>query len=601
MDRLRDDAEAIITAQTKSYQVEQRRLERQSWLTSLALAAGVILCLGVIGWLFTLRGREMERRRQLEGELRALNLELEDRVQERTAEVKRTGDLLNAVVENLPDMILLKEPSGDGFRYVLVNAAGERLIGRDRSEIIGRTEADLFPPAEAKQVREANMSVAQSGEPRTFTDRKLTSPSGVRSVETRMVPISNGGGTPGRILAIIRDVTDAKVREEQIRQLQRMDAIGRLTGGVAHDFNNLLAIVHGNSELLRDRLEAGSEEAEMADDVVGAAGRGAELVRRLLAFARMQHLEPEAIDLNARLPNLLGLLQRSLGETITVRAKTGDDLWPAIVDPTQVDDAIVNLAINARDAMPGGGTLTIETENVTLDEDYAAHHVEVAPGDYVMLAVSDTGTGMSQEVIGRAFEPFFTTKREGEGTGLGLSQVFGWVKQSGGHIKIYSELGHGTTIKLYLPRAEAQSADKRPRVEVATPTGDETVLVVEDNPNVRKTVIRQLHDLGYKTIEAESGASALQMVRGGAEFDLLLTDVIMPGGMTGYQLADELRQAKPGLKILFTSGYTELATAGEQAALKDPLLSKPYRKQDLGRAVRSVLDGGTVAEPKTDA
>jgi PAS domain S-box-containing protein len=601
MDRLRDDAEAIITAQTKSYQVEQRRLERQSWLTSLALAAGVILCLGVIGWLFTLRGREMERRRQLEGELRTLNLELEDRVQERTAEVKRTGDLLNAVVENLPDMILLKEPSGDGFRYVLVNAAGERLIGRDRSEIIGRTEADLFPPAEAKQVREANMSVAQSGEPRTFTDRKLTSPSGVRSVETRMVPISNGGGTPGRILAIIRDVTDAKVREEQIRQLQRMDAIGRLTGGVAHDFNNLLAIVHGNSELLRDRLKAGSEEAEMADDVVGAAGRGAELVRRLLAFARMQHLEPEAIDLNARLPNLLGLLQRSLGETITVRAKTGDDLWPAIVDPTQVDDAIVNLAINARDAMPGGGTLTIETENVTLDEDYAAHHVEVAPGDYVMLAVSDTGTGMSQEVIGRAFEPFFTTKREGEGTGLGLSQVFGWVKQSGGHIKIYSELGHGTTIKLYLPRAEAQSADKRPRVEVATPTGDETVLVVEDNPNVRKTVIRQLHDLGYKTIEAESGASALQMVRGGAEFDLLLTDVIMPGGMTGYQLADELRQAKPGLKILFTSGYTELATAGEQAALKDPLLSKPYRKQDLGRAVRSVLDGGTVAEPKTDA
>jgi PAS domain S-box-containing protein len=600
MDRIRDDAERIITAQTKSYRAEQRTLEREAWLTSLALAAGVIVCLAAIGWLFALRGREMERRRQLEGELRALNLELEDRVQERTAEVKRTGELLNAVVENLPDMVLLKEPSRDGFRYVLVNAAGERLIGRDRSEIIGRTEADLFPPAEARQVREANMSVVESGEPRTFTDRKLTAASGVRSVETRMVPINNGGGTPGRILAIIRDVTDAKLREEQIRQLQRMDAIGRLTGGVAHDFNNLLAIVQGNSELLRDRLETGSEEAEMADDVVGAAGRGAELVRRLLAFARMQHLEPEAIDLNARLRDLLGLLQRSLGETITVRAKTGDGLWPAIVDPTQVDDAIVNLAINARDAMPGGGTLTVETENVTLEEDYAAHHVEVTPGDYVMLAVSDTGTGMSTEVIGRAFEPFFTTKREGEGTGLGLSQVFGWVKQSGGHIKIYSELGHGTTIKLYLPRAHAQSADKRPRPEVATPTGDETVLVVEDNPNVRKTVVRQLHDLGYKTIEAESGGSALQMVKDGAEFDLLLTDVIMPGGMTGYELADELRQARPGLKILFTSGYTELATAREQTALKDPLLSKPYRKQDLGRAVRSVLDGGAVPESRTD-
>jgi CheY-like chemotaxis protein len=274
-----------------------------------------------------------------------------------------------------------------------------------------------------------------------------------------------------------------------------------------------------------------------------------------------------------------------------------EGLWPAVIDPTQVDDALLNLAINARDAMPGGGTLTIETQNVHLDEDYAAHHVEVAPGDYVMLAVSDTGTGMEPDVLARAFDPFFTTKEEGQGTGLGLSQVFGWVKQSGGHIKIYSEVGHGTTIKLYLPRASADSAEAPAPADTAALGGDETILVVEDNPNVRKTVIRQLRDLGYKSIEAESGGAALQLVAEGRKFDLLLTDVVMPGGITGYQLADQLRQTYPDTKVLFTSGYTELARSADQPARKDPLLSKPYRKQDLGRAVRLALDqpGSAVA------
>ena len=461
--------------------------------------------------------------------------------------------------------------------------------GATETEILGRTERDLFPPEEADQVVEANRAVIASGRPRMLTDRKLTTATGVRTVETRMVPIAHNGN-PVMILAMIRDVTDAIAREEQFRQLQRMDAVGRLTGGVAHDFNNLLAIIHGNSELLRERLEDGSDAATMTDDVIGAAARGAELVRRLLAFARMQHLEPESIDLNARLQNVLGLLQRALGENVTLRVKTAKKLWPATVDPTQVDDALVNLAINARDAMPEGGTLSIETQNVALDEDYAASHVEVAPGDYVMLAVSDTGCGMTPDVIARAFEPFFTTKVEGQGTGLGLSQVFGWVKQSRGHIKIYSEVGHGTTVKLYLPRAGKQSAGKQAEAETVTPKGDEMILVVEDNPNVRKTVVRQLHDLGYKTVEAESGAQAMQLVKGGLAFDLLLTDVVMPGGITGYQLADQLRIDRPDLKVLFSSGYTELAAAGEDLARKDPLLSKPYRKQDLGRTIRAILD-----------
>jgi PAS domain S-box-containing protein len=565
-------------------------LERQAWITNLLLAAGIASCLALIAWLFTIRGREVHARRDLEAELRALNSELEDRVQERTSQVRRAGELLNAVVENLPDMVLLKEPSCEGFRYILVNAAGEQLLGRKRQEVIGKREHDLFPAAEADSIVRSNKSVLESGKSRTFTERKLTTPAGVRTVETRMVPIANARGSPALILAIVRDVTENREREVQLRQLQRLDAVGRLTGGVAHDFNNLLAIIHGNAELLRERMEDGTEPSDMIEDVIGAAGRGAELVRRLLAYARMQHLDPDAIDLNARLPNVISLLHRVLGEDVAVRSRPADGLWPANVDPTQVDDAIVNLAINARDAMLGGGTLTIETSNVHLDEDYAGHHVEVRPGEYVMLAVSDTGTGMSQEVIDRAFEPFFTTKEEGRGTGLGLSQVYGWVKQSGGHIKIYSELGHGTTIKLYLPRAETQAGTGQAAQDFGTPCGDETVLIVEDNPNVRKTVIRQLHDLGYETVEAESGGQALDLARDGLEFDLLLTDVIMPGGMTGYQLADELRSDRPKLKVLFTSGYTELAASNGSPARSDPLLSKPYRKQELGRAVRAVLD-----------
>lgn len=590
MDQLRQQSQAIIEAQTDAYRTEQLGLKRQAWIASIAFVGGIIACLALIAWLFSIRGREVHARRALEGELRSLNLELEDRVQERTEQVKKAGILLTSVVENLPDMVLLKELDGDGFRYILVNAAGERLLGRGRDEIIGKTERDLFPAEEAETVVKSNKAVLEAGKPRSFTERKMTTPAGVRIVETRMVPIANGQGTPALLLAIIRDVTDSRAREGQLRQLQRMDAIGRLTGGVAHDFNNLLAIIHGNSELLRDRMEDGTESAEMVDEVIGASGRGAELVRRLLAYARMQHLESEAIDLNARLPNIISLLHRVLGENVTVRSRPSDGLWLANVDSTQVDDAIVNLAINARDAMPGGGTLTIETSNIHLDEDYAASHVEVRPGEYVMLAVSDTGTGMPPEVIERAFEPFFTTKEEGQGTGLGLSQVFGWVKQSGGHIKIYSELGHGTTIKLYLPRAESEFEAKPAAADPGTPRGEETILVVEDNPNVRKTVIRQLHDLGYKTVEADSGARALELTRSGLEFDLLLTDVIMPGGMTGYQLADELRADHAQLKVLFTSGYTELAASNGSSLRSDPLLSKPYRKQDLGRAVRAALD-----------
>jgi PAS domain S-box-containing protein len=590
MDRLRSEAAEVIAAEQKERLTREALLERQAVVTMIALALGVALSLIVLVWLFRRLNHEVERRLGTEKDLRVLNLELEDHIQERTAEVNRARDLFSAVVENLPDMVVLKEPWNDEFRYLLVNPAGEAVLGLDRSEILGKSERDLFPAEEASKVIEANKDVIKSGQPRTFTDRSLTTPSGERTVETRMVPISNAAGSPGLILAMVRDVTDAKSSEAQLRQLQRIDAVGRLTGGVAHDFNNLLAVIMGNVELVRDTLPEGSESAAIADEALDATRRGADLVRQLLAFARKQHLEPVAVDLNEQLPTMIPLLQRTLGEHIRVQVNSGRQLWRALIDPTQVDDALVNMAINARDAMPKGGTLTIETANIVLDEDYASHEVEVEPGEYVMLAVSDTGTGMAPDVAARVFEPFFTTKAEGKGTGLGLSQVFGWVKQSGGHIKIYSELGHGTTIKLYLPRsvAEKESAEE-PQAAVDEIGGHETIFVVEDNPNVRRTVNRQLSDLGYSVVEADDAEAALEMIRSGAEFDLILTDVVMPGGMSGYELAAAVETLRPGTKVVFTSGYTELAATGLQASRKGPLISKPYSKRDLGRAIRSAL------------
>jgi PAS domain S-box-containing protein len=592
MDAVRQRVRTLVALEQRAGATRAAKLERQAVSATIALALGVLLSGLVLVWLFNLLRHEIERREEAELELRNLNTELEDRVHDRTAQVKQTRDLLDAVVENLPDMVLLKKRDGDSFRYLLINSAGERVLGRDRSEILGRTAPELFPAEEAKEVIAANEAVELSGAPRTFTDRKLTTAAGERTVETRMVPIAEKDGAPSLILAIIRDVTEQRALQTQVREMQRLESIGRLTGGIAHDFNNLLAVIMGSVELVCEKLPKGSDSAQIAEEALDAVRRGAELVRRLLAFARKQHLEPTAVNMNDRLPGVVPMLERSLGEKIRVQVKPAQRLWSARIDPTQVDDALVNLAINARDAMPDGGTLTIETENVVLDRDYAAQHVEVTPGKYVMLAVSDTGSGMAPDVLSRAFEPFFTTKGEGEGTGLGLSQVFGWVKQSGGHIKIYSEVGHGTTVKLYLPRAgdkEPEGVDEGAALQ-PDGRGDETILLVEDNPHVRRTASRQLADLGYRVVEADHADAALEQIRSGLEFELLLTDVVMPGGMSGYDLAAAAQELRPGTKVLFTSGYTELAANGLRRSGKGPLISKPYSKSDLGRAIRSVLD-----------
>ncbi|MCW5771879.1 MAG: response regulator, partial [Rhodospirillaceae bacterium] len=377
----------------------------------------------------------------------------------------------------------------------------------------------------------------------------------------------------------------------QLHQAQKMEAIGGLTGGIAHDFNNLLTIVIGNLDLLRDRVEHDPAAAARADAALQASLRGAELTRRLLAFARRQPLAPKPTDVNGLVAGMTDLLQQILSETVEIRMMAGADLWPALIDPAQLDSALVNLATNARDAMPQGGKLTIATRNTQLDADYAARVPDVVPGDYVLVEVTDTGSGMSAEALARAFEPFYTTKEAGRGTGLGLSMVYGFVKQSKGHVSIYSELGHGTVVRLYLPRAEAAPAPLAAGAKPpSAPRPGATVLVVEDNPGVLRSVVAQLTALGYTVREADSGPSAVAILADrSAAVDLLFTDIVMPGGMNGADLARAARALRPNLKVLLTSGFPGSAWQDDAPGKDEHFIGKPYRKDDLAQKLNEIL------------
>src|SRR6185312_14358876 len=388
-----------------------------------------------------------------------------------------------------------------------------------------------------------------------------------------------------------RDLTEKRAAEAQMRQVQKMDAVGQLTGGVAHDFNNILTVITGTIGILQDAVADRPELVSIAKLIDDAADRGAQLTKHLLAFARKQPLQPREIDVNGLVVEAAKLLHPTLGEQIQIQPNLAQDAWSAMVDPSQLTTAIINLALNARDAMPDGGKLTLETRNVYLDEGYASMNSEVAVGHYVMVAVSDTGTGIRPENLEKVFDPFFTTKEVGKGTGLGLSMVFGFVKQSGGHLKIYSEVDHGTSMKIYLPRAtglqeSATEASSAPMIA----RGSETVLVVEDDPLVRKYVVTQVQSLGYTTLEAANATEALAVIDNHRDVDLLFTDVIMPGPMNGRQLVDEAVRRRPTLKTLYTSGYTENAIVHHGRL--DPgvlLLAKPYRKPELARLIRIAL------------
>jgi signal transduction histidine kinase/CHASE3 domain sensor protein/CheY-like chemotaxis protein len=414
-----------------------------------------------------------------------------------------------------------------------------------------------------------------------------TSVSGDRSFEMRRTGMREGG-----FVLTIADISERVRTEAALRAAQRMQAMGQLTGGIAHDFNNLLAIVIGNLELATSDLEAGRPVARRLERAMWGAKRGGALTQQLLAFARKQPLAPRPTDLSRMLPEMAALLRRTLGERIELQVVDAAGLWPAMADATQVESAVLNLALNARDAMPEGGHLTIEVANKTMDDAYARQHADVTRGDYVMLAVSDTGTGMSPEIVARVFEPFFTTKGAGKGTGLGLAMVFGFAKQSGGHVSIYSEPGEGTTVRLYLPRAVgAVPVGQRLGRPADVPRGTATVLVVEDEAGVREVTTAILRDLGYRVLEAADGAEALRVfAENGAAVDLALLDVVLPGELNGDGVARKLCEARPELRTLFMSGYTENAVV-HHGRLNDGvhLIGKPFQREDLARKVAEVL------------
>jgi signal transduction histidine kinase len=382
--------------------------------------------------------------------------------------------------------------------------------------------------------------------------------------------------------------------EGQLRQSQKMEAVGRLTGGVAHDFNNLLTIVLGNLDMLRRRLQdADPRIVQPIENARTGATRAATLTQRLLAFSRQQPLAPASVDINKLVARMSDMLRRTLGETISVETVLAGGLWRAHVDSNQLESALLNLAVNARDAMPGGGSLTIETANAHLDDTYASARADVKAGQYVMLAVADTGSGMPPEVIAKAFDPFFTTKAVGQGTGLGLSQVYGFVKQSNGHVAIYSEVNHGTVVKLYLPkltRSADEEAGEPTRGDIVTSPGEGTILVVEDDDMVRQVSVDALEEAGYTVLHAEDARRGLMLLKAHPEIRLLFTDVVLTGGMNGRQLADEAMKIRPDLKVLFTTGYTHNAIV-HHGRLDEGIsfIGKPFSAAALAAKVKTVL------------
>jgi PAS domain S-box-containing protein len=488
------------------------------------------------------------------------------------------------IFETSQDLIVVTDTAGN---FVQVSPSSMTILGYRPDEMIGCSAAQFIHADDLDSTREEMRSARRGRQMRNFETRYIHK-AGHAVTLTWMGTWSE---PVRRHFFVGRDLTEKRSAEAQLRQAQKMEAVGQLTGGIAHDFNNILTVITGTIEILADAVAERPELAAIAKLIDEAAGRGAELTKHLLAFARRQPLQPREIDVNALIVETAKLLHPTLGEHIEINPLLAEDASTALVDPSQLTTAVLNLSLNARDAMPNGGKLVLETGNVYLDESYAGMHSEVAPGHYVMIAVSDTGSGISAENLEKVFDPFFTTKEVGKGTGLGLSMVFGFVKQSNGHIKIYSEEGHGTTVKLYLPRATGldQSA-----TELLSSShiegGNEVVLIVEDDALVRRYVITQIQSLGYATLEASNAAEALDAIDKHATIDLLFTDVIMPGTMNGRQLVDEALKRRPSLKTLYTSGYTENAIVHHGRLDSGVLLlAKPYRKSDLARMFRMAL------------
>lgn len=517
-----------------------------------------------------------------EAGLRDLTATLEERVAERTRERDR-------VWNNSRDLLAVIGPDGE-FRAV--SPAWTRLLGYEPDEVIGHGyRARLHPDDRAiSEVARAEALVGRNLS--SFENRYLHKDGGVRWITW------NTFAEDGLVYAYGRDVTDEKAHaealnqtEEQLRQAQKMEAVGQLTGGLAHDFNNMLTGIIGGLDMVRSRISAGrlSEIDRFMDGAMASAHRAAGLTHRLLAFSRQQPLDPQPVDVAALTRSMADLLMRTLGEQVRLKVETPDDLWPAVSDVNQLESALLNLAINARDAMPDGGELSIEAANIVLDATHKVANPDLAPGEYVMICVTDTGSGMPPEVAVKAFDPFFTTKPIGQGTGLGLSMIYGFVRQIGGHAMIDSVEGEGTSIRMYLPRALGEADERGVERPVVRAGGGETVLVVEDEDMVRSLIVTLLEELGYVPIQAPGADAAIAQLQSDQPIDLLITDVGLPG-MNGRQLAEIARTHRPQLPVLFVTGYAPNATV--RATFLEPgmdMLSKPFAMSDLAAKIGEMV------------
>ncbi len=510
-----------------------------------------------------------------------------------SASEARLQTLVDTVLETLVDGLIVIDRTG---RVQVYNPACARLFGYEAAEVVGNNVKMLMPPEIEREHDQYLVNYQSTG------IRKII------GISREVVGQRKNGSTFPMHLAVgetthlgepiyvgvIRDLTERNQVESQLRQSQKMEAVGQLTGGLAHDFNNILMLISINVEALLDE-DVPARTRERLEQIEKSAARAAELTQQLLAYSRRQPLHPRLTDLNELVGATSKLLRRTLGENIEIEALLADDLWITNVDRTQLETSLVNLSLNARDAMPDGGQLLIETRNVVLDQDYVAQNPDVAPGSYAMLAVTDTGTGIPPEALEKVFEPFFTTKEVGRGTGLGLSMVYGFIKQSNGHIKIYSEVNRGTSIKMYLPRADGSVADRTAIDAPSLPVGTERLLVIEDNTDVRTRICEILRGLGYSVDEASDGLSGLARCEAAhLPYDLLLTDVVMPGPISGKALADAVFERWPAMPVVFMSGYTEDAITHQgRLATGVRLLAKPFRRHELAQMIRQALDERT--------
>ncbi len=582
-------AAAVDPAVRSPYDVEYRTIGKSDGLIRWVAAKGKGLfdktgqCVRCLGTTIDITVRKQDEARLIE-----LKEHLEQLVAERTAELDR-------VWRHSRDLFVVLD--GRGVIHSVSPAAVE-ILGRRPEDSHGRNLQD-YVWSEDLDVARDSLAMAMSGQDLTDVETRLVHADGMpRWISWRTSKEGDFVYAYGRDVTAEREQAEILRRtEEALRQSQKMEAVGQLTGGIAHDFNNMLAVVMGSLELLGRRIGDDDPRARhYIDQAVEAARRSANLTQRLLTFSRQQALRPETLDLNRLVAGMSDLLRHSIGADIRLETVLAGGLWLVHIDPNQLESVLLNLAVNARDAMPGGGRLTIETHNAHLDSHYAAEHLGLPAGQYVMIAVTDTGTGMTPDVIAKAFEPFFTTKEVGKGTGLGLSQVYGFVKQSGGHIKIYSEPGQGTTVKIYLPRVlAAETAENTGGKSRELPVGDnETILVVDDESAVRQFSADVLTELGYRVLQAENAAAALDLLRRHAEVMLLFTDIVMPE-INGRKLADQAQAVRPDLKVLYTTGYTRNAVVHN--GVVDPgveLIGKPFTIDELAAKVRSLLDAPVV-------